>query len=139
MHGRRTKVPNTTRIDTIWPEEWPILSKKQKIKGGCSAGRQNMSDCKKLSEKRSLRQFIRRYLNVISEGRAKVVGCEGPSMPWSPKAECSEKGYVPEFHYGMVHEPIAVKRFDERSGHQRRSRQDKLKSLRAWDFKKVKP
>ena len=28
-HSRSTQVRNTTRPDTIWPEEWPSLSKKQ--------------------------------------------------------------------------------------------------------------
>ena len=30
MNGRPTKVQHASRLDTIWPEEWPRLSQKQK-------------------------------------------------------------------------------------------------------------
>ena len=36
---------------TIWPEEWPRLSKKQKARGECQLRRKREQDCKKLDEK----------------------------------------------------------------------------------------
>ena len=51
VNGLLTKVQNPTRLDAIWPEEWPRLSKKQNNK--------RRSHCS--SKKMNYRRFILRY------------------------------------------------------------------------------
>ena len=61
VNARPSKVQKTTRLLTIWPEEWPRLSTKQKGRGDSSLGRRKDQIARSSLKKRNLRRFIRRY------------------------------------------------------------------------------
>ena len=87
---------NTTRHDTIWPEEWPRLSKMQKQELS------NWDDEKtRLQDSRGKRDFLRIRPKThtttgerISNAREKLETCVVPSVPCLPEEECSRKPAV---------------------------------------------
>ena len=79
-----TKVQNTSsRPDTIWPKEWPRLSKKhrlEKIEAWNEEGT-GLQDAHVPSQDTE-------YLKVVSEARTTMQKCECRSMPCIPKGKC---------------------------------------------------
>ena len=74
MNGRPTHVQKTARPDTIWPFEWPTLSKKQKQEVA-AAGDDEKTRLPEACRKKVIFDVSSQdtqYLKVISEARAKV-------------------------------------------------------------------
>ena len=55
--------------------------------------------------------------------------------------QLTDNGYVSQFRHGVVHQPIALKRCDDKSARQSRNRQrvGHFENSPAWDLKEVKP
>ena len=93
VFGRPTKVQKTTRPDTIWPEEWLRLSKKQKQQQIAASD----DDKTRLEEARRRRLVFdvspedAEYTKLIFESRAKLERCVVPSMPCIPRDERTGK------------------------------------------------
>ena len=89
-----TQMPqNSTRPDTIWPEQWPRLSKKPRP-DEIAAWDDEQTRLQEVRRKRGnfdVPSEDIEYLKVISEARAKLERYVVPSMPCIPKDDCSGK------------------------------------------------
>ena len=89
VNGRPTKIQTTARLDTIWPEEWPRVSKDTKERRDSSLRRRTT----RLQEARPQEVIFEvlsedtENLKVIST--AKLDTCVVLCMPFSAKCECS--------------------------------------------------
>ena len=90
VNGRSTQVPTTTRLYSVWPEEWPRLPKKLKKKG-VAAWDDEKTRLKKLAKKKRIFDVSSEETEHLSEARTKLEMCAVPSTPCKPKDECSEK------------------------------------------------
>ena len=77
MTGPPTKVQNTTRPDTIWPEEWPRRSKKppqQEEIAAWDEAKTGFQEARRRRRNFDVPSEDTEYLKVISEARATVRG-----------------------------------------------------------------
>ena len=83
VNGRPTKVQSTTRPDTILPEKWPRLPKKQEPEEIAAWDEEKIRLQEEARRKRGVFDVSSKdpaNLKVISEARTKLERCAVPSM-----------------------------------------------------------
>jgi hypothetical protein len=161
VESRLTKLQQTTRPDSIWPEVWQSLSKKQKQ---VEIAKWELDRVKR-DEARTKRGIIEvpadgeDCLKILSESRARFSQPKAPAMPVlevdgsstsipgglqsqpRPHQEhMSSKGHVSEEWYSFVHTPVPIpKAFKIPEAKAALEKEwSKLENRRAWDASKVK-
>ena len=105
MKGRPTQVSKTLRPDTIWLEEWPRLSEKQKarVDQNWNGEKTRLPDARQTRGIFDVSSEDTEYLNVTCEARAKLEKCVV-----QPEKCSREPDAVPIFKRSGEHEGMNV-------------------------------